>query len=203
MVTLRSGRSTDTSRVAVKLEGQPREPAELTYLSAKHPRGTDSATRTAKRRPRLNPPRTEFGVGNVATFEPGTPTVLSPTRTASTVSSPGDDNDTWDSPDRTREHSDGTLKSEASSPIAPPTVYEVLDKQTPVSKALKVVQASAVKIGSNTHAVVQIQTRSRKKENEKLEQIQSEDYSFKPRKLIRNLTKELQASKAYDPTLYR
>jgi hypothetical protein len=122
MVRLRSGRSTSTSRVTIKLEEETKASTETSQLTTKRRHGTEIVARNAKLRPRLNPPQPRSGLGNFAAFETETPLVLSPSSTVSTAASPGDVNSVWDSPDRNRDHADETPKSEASSPMTPPTV---------------------------------------------------------------------------------
>jgi hypothetical protein len=204
MVTLRSGRhTTSTSHTTIKPENQPNASIEISQLATKRRHDTDIVARNANIRLKPNSPQTRFGLGKFAAFEPETPLVLSPTSTASTVSSPGDVNDVWDSPDGTREHSNETLKSEASSPMTPPTVYNIQDKRNPMPKEFNVVQASIVKTVARTHIAMQLSTRATRIEDEQPEQLPAEDYFFKPKKLFRNLTKVFQASKAYDLILPR
>lgn len=200
MVTLQSGRSTSTSRVAINLEKQLGESAEMPQLSTKRLHGADLDARAINRRPWLSTQRAKFGVGDITAFEPGTPLVLSPTGTAFTATSPEGVGDVWDSPDTTQYYSNGTPKSEAVSPITPPTAYTALDEESPVPKASKVLRAVVATSVSRTHTVVGLQSSPGRSENDGPEQLSAEDY-FKPKKLFRNLTKDLQASKAYNPRL--
>jgi hypothetical protein len=129
---------------------------------------------------------------NAPNPKPGTPLVLSPTGTASTASSPGAINYDWDTPESTDHYRKTTSGDLVSTPLTPPTTCERPAKKR-LMNTIKHVATTGITTTSNISPSEEA--------DEDVERLQDEDYFFKPKKLIRNLTKELQASESQQPEI--
>jgi hypothetical protein len=119
------------------------------------------------------------------------PPVLSPADSNSTASSPGNTSNIWVSPETPCRQSDRKIKIEALTPLTPPTTYSVTAKQKIIFTPLQ----SLV----NTNTIFQkIEARIARSSDQNVEEDiagHGED-EFAPKKLIRGLTAEFQASKS-------
>lgn len=128
-----------------------------------------------------------------------TPLLLSPTGTASTASSPGIGNDVWDSPLPSSRHLGQYRSNVALTPLTPPSADGASPDSTPAPKARKAVSVKSVEEGAARNAVATLHAKYCAKTDLPVDTTLEEDYFFKPQKLIRNLTKELQASELQCP----
>lgn len=130
-------------------------------------------------------------------FDPGTPLILSPTETVSAASSPGASNDIWDSPETPSHQPIGKSGTEVLTPLTPPMTYDVSVEQTPIPTAPRSLLTTVIKDATIFGKEAARIARSGD-EDEWKEHILGGDY-FQPKRLSRNLTKDLQASKSQDP----
>ena len=132
-------------------------------------------------------------------FELAAPSMSSPTESASAPSSPGAGSDIWDSPETPSNKTVGESAIEVFTPLTPPTTYQVSVEHTSITKAHGSLLTDNAVISDEIKALIPY---AGDDEDEQRAGIQDEGY-FKPKKLIRNLTKELQARKSryHDPNL--
>jgi hypothetical protein len=121
--------------------------------------------------------------------------LLSPTGTASNTSSPGAGNDIWDSPLPSSHYLSQYRSNVSSTPLTPPSLDDASPDSTPAPKARKAVLAKSIDPGKPRDAVTTLYAKHCAKADSTVDPTLNEDYFFKPQKLIRNLTKELLASK--------
>jgi hypothetical protein len=117
--------------------------------------------------------------------ESETPLILSPTGTASTASTPDASSHVWDTPQSTHQLN---AKSQdfVLTPLTPPTTCD---------RPAKRISIHAIEHVAATETLTTSNVKLSGEDDRCIEKSQDEDYFFKPKKLIRNLTKELQASK--------
>jgi hypothetical protein len=140
-----------------------------------------------------------FDMDDHPVFKPETPLLLSPTGTASTASSPGTGNDIWDSPLPSSRHLGQYRSNVELTPLTPPSADGAFPDSTPAPKACKAVSVKSVEEGAAGDAVATLHAEYCAKTDLPVDATLEEDYFFKPQKLIRNMTKEFQASELQCP----
>jgi hypothetical protein len=189
-------RGIKTCQYAVKIETQ-RNRVQEKLLSR------TSVSRNVELRP-ANDLESEFldtfNVDDHSDIISETPLPLSSTGTASKASSPGITDDIWDSPlpsshDLNSAFSNVTLTP--LTPLTPLSAHCASPDSTPAPRACKafpVKGVEGVEKGAGRDALATLNTSYCAKTNVRIDTTQDEDCFFKPQKLFRNLTKELQAS---------
>jgi hypothetical protein len=143
--------------------------------------------------------RTCQHVDHQSEIKSNSPLLLSPTGTVSTASSPGTNDDIWGSPLPSSHHRSSAYSDVTLTPLTPLSACDASPDSTPVSRAYKTSLVECVEEGVARDAVATLNASYLAETNLRIDATQNEDYFFKPPKLIRNLTKELQASELQYP----
>lgn len=131
-------------------------------------------------------------------FDSKIPLILSPTgTTSSAASSPGANNDIWDSPETPSHLSARKHNIEILTPLTPPTTYDASETKTPITKTTGSFLKKAIKSETIFEKLTARIASSDAEEGELKDTSQSEDY-FGQKKIFRNLTKDFQAGKSED-----
>jgi hypothetical protein len=119
--------------------------------------------------------------------------------TASTASSPGTGDEIWDSPLPSSHHLHQSPSDVPLTPLTPPSVNAASPYSIPAPQSLKDLLKQSVDAGAASDTVETIHAQFCAKPDLLGHTDLEEDYFFEPKKLIRNLTKELQASEFQFP----
>jgi hypothetical protein len=165
-----------------------------TYQNDHTSQGLKPSTRTFRRATRLPSLKREDTPEYSIRLDPGSPVLLSPTDSVSSASSPGAENDLWGTPETPLLRPGRTPTTEVLTPLTPLTTYDEDNEQSPIPKATKSLRTRGIRRAVATDTVA---SRTASVDIEK-EDLEADDY-FQPKKVVRNLTKELRASKSQSP----
>lgn len=190
MVFHTPNRGIQTCQYAVKIETQ-RNSVQEKLLSR------TSVSRNVELRP-VNDLESEFldtfNVDDHSDINSETPLPLSSTGTASKASSPGITDDIWDSSLPASYDLNSAFSNVTLTPLTPLSAHCASPDSTPAPRARKAFPVKGIEKGAGRDALATLNTSYCAKTNVRIDTTQDEDYFFKPQKLFRNLTKELQAS---------
>jgi hypothetical protein len=122
--------------------------------------------------------------------------------TTSIASTPGTGDCVWDSPLPSSHHLRQFPNDVALTPFTPPSAYGARPDSTPASQARKSLLGQSVEEGTASDTVATLHAKYCAKPDLLAHANLEEDYFFEPKKLIRNLTKELQASEFQFPMAF-
>ncbi|OAG07516.1 DUF1766-domain-containing protein [Paraphaeosphaeria sporulosa] len=189
MATHTPNRSIQNRQYVVKIEAQPNSVQEKSLASTNLPRNVELGPVNDLESGLLG----IFNVDDHSDVNSETPLPLPSTGTASTASSPGTIDDIWDSPLPSSHHLSPTCSDVTLTPLTPPSAHYVSPDSSPAPRAYKALPVKCVEEGGARDALATLNASHCAKTNLGIDPTQDEDYFFKPQKLIRNLTKELQA----------
>ena len=174
----------------VKIEAQPNSVQEKSLTSTGLPSNAKSEPVDGPESKLLR----TFNVNDHSGINPESPLVVSPTGTASTASSPGTADDIWDSPLPSSHHLSSACSNVALTPLTPQSAHYASPDSTPAPRAYKAFPVKCVEERAAKDALANLNASPCAKTNSRIDATQDEDYFSKPQKLIRNLTKQLEAS---------